>query len=73
MLTAINGILIVVLLFAYGVATGDRLSMQLAIAAAGLSWVVNVLVEQGQPTPAVVGMVATAGIVVFAMLRIVRI
>jgi len=45
MLTANNGILIVALVFGYGLHTGDKVMIALAFAMAGLSYIANIFTE----------------------------
>jgi hypothetical protein len=70
MWVAVNGIVICVLLFAWGAVTGDKPAMAHAVVLAGLAWPVNVLESSGYGRISTIFALACAAVATFAIVRI---
>ena len=70
MWTAINGIVICVLLFAWGALTGDKPAMAHALILAALAWPVNVLEASGFGRVSTGFAVACMAMAIFAIARV---
>ena len=70
MWAAINGIVICVLIFAWGALTGDKQAMAHALILAGLAWPVNVLEASGYGRISAAFALACVGMAIFAIVRI---